>query len=62
MTEWRVRAKYVYVFGNDCAFVITATRVRFFYCSMASFIEKYVSNVKKARRKRRREREIEKEK
>lgn len=30
VTEWRVRAKYVYVFGNDCTFVITAEGALFF--------------------------------
>lgn len=46
MTEQRVRAKYVYVFENDCAFVITAMGA-FFYCSTVSVNRKYVSNVEK---------------
>lgn len=46
MTERRVRAKYVYVFENDCAFVITAVGA-LFYCSTVSVNRKYVSNAKK---------------
>lgn len=44
VTERRARSKYVYVFGNDCAFVITAVGA-LFYCSV-SVNGKYVSNVK----------------
>lgn len=47
MTEQRVRAKYVYVFENDCAFVITAVGAHFFFCSTVSVNRKYVSNVEK---------------
>jgi len=50
MTEQRVRAKYVYVFENDCAFVITAVGA-LFYCSTVSVNRKYVLNVKKKEKK-----------
>lgn len=50
MTEQRVRAKYVYVFENDCVFVITAMGA-LFYCSTVSVNRKYVSNREGERKK-----------
>jgi len=44
VTGRRVRAKYVYVFGNDCTFVITAVGA-LFYCSTVSVNRKYARNV-----------------
>jgi len=52
MTEQRVRAKYVYVFENDCAFVITAVGA-LFYCSTVSVNRKYVLNGEKKKKKNR---------